>query len=217
MDKKDLRLAFVIGAGVGILVQPIATNVVHGSPLLTRLLGSAVPSPNLRVMLFVLFFFLAPAALWIAYLLGKLIPVLYQFAKFSAVGVLNTVINVGVLNLLSLLTGITAGNLIPVFAVTAFLASTTNSYYWNKFWTFKSDTGSHAREAAKFYLIATIGALLNVGTISFVVNFLRPTSVSAELWLNAGALCGVAVSFLWDFFGYKFIVFKKVEIITPRA
>ena len=215
MNKKDLKLGAVIGGAVGVLFQPIATNVLHGSVKLTAMLGTSALSWGMRFAIFFAFLVHAPLALWIFSLFGKILPSLYQFGKFAAVGVLNSVMNVGVITLLSTVAGVTVGPLIPVFAVVGFAASTTNSYLWNKFWTFQSDTKSHAAEAVKFYSIAAVGAVLNVGTVSVVVNYLRPVSISSELWIVIGGLCGVAASFLWDFFGYKYFVFgKKAEAVN---
>ncbi len=209
--KKDLLLVTIIGAAVGLLVQPVLLNVLHGSPLLQSKFGTEVTF-GFKVASFVLFLLLAPFALAVARFLNKLVPV-YQFAKFAAVGTLNSFMSVGVLNLLAVLTGIATGPFISLFATVAFLAATTNSFFWNKFWTFQAGGTPHAAETIEFYTIAVIGAGLNVGTVSVVVNYLRPEAMKPELWLNIGALCGIAASFLWNFFGYKYIVFKKSETV----
>ena len=208
--KKDLLLVTAIGAAVGLFVQPILVNLVYGSPLLQGVVGGTEVTTVWKIGSFFVFLFLGPFALFVAHVVNKLIPI-YQFAKFAAVGVLNSFIGAGVINLLSLIFGITSGPWISPFATAAFLAATTNSFFWNKFWTFQAGGKIEGGETAKFYTIATIGSGLNVGTVSFIVNYLRPETVAPELWLNVGALCGIAASFLWNFFGYKYIVFKKVE------
>ncbi len=209
MKKTDLKAALVIGAGVGLLIQPIIENIMRGSAALVFLFGTGALGLPTRLIILIFFAVLAPLALFVGYLLGKILPVIYQFTKFAAVGTLNSFINVGVLNLLSLLTGVASGIWIPVFATVAFLAATTNSFFWNKYWTFGTHGGPKAGETVKFYVIAGVGWILNTSAISVVVNYLRPQSVSPELWLNIGALAGIVVSFLWDFFGYKYLVFKE--------
>ncbi|MCL4437673.1 GtrA family protein [Patescibacteria group bacterium] len=195
--KKDFVLVIIIGALVGLLIQPIIANLI------------AAPSLGFRILIFVGFLIIAPAALLIAYLLGRLWKTIYQFAKFAAVGALNTFIDFGVLNLEILLSGVAGGALYPVFKGVSFLAATTNSFFWNKFWTFESKTAANPKETLKFYFVAGIGWLVNVSLASFVVNFMhRPGSFSPNLWANVGALAGVAGSFLWDFLGYKFLVFR---------
>ncbi|OGZ00258.1 MAG: hypothetical protein A2945_04490 [Candidatus Liptonbacteria bacterium RIFCSPLOWO2_01_FULL_52_25] len=208
--KKDLILVTIIGAAVGLLIQPILVNLVAGSPLLQRTVGGEGVTLGWKVGSLFLFLILAPFALTVGYVLNKLIPI-YQFTKFAAVGALNSFMSASVINLLSLTTGITSGPWIPPFAAIAFVTATTNSFFWNKFWTFQAGGDIKAAETAKFYTIATIGAGLSVGTVSVVVNYLRPEAIDPKVWLNVGALCGIAASFLWNFFGYKYIVFKRIE------
>lgn len=198
MNKRDLKTVFIIGVLVAILVQPVVANVL--------------PSATLwfHVALFIGLVILAPLALYIASLLGRLWPVLYQFAKFAAVGTLNTMVDFGVLNLEIFFSGIYGGVVYSVFKAVSFLASTTNSFFWNKYWTFGAGEKATAGETTKFYTVAVVGWILNVSAASLVVNVLsRPAVVSPAIWGNIGALAGVAASFFWDFFGYKYFVFKK--------
>lgn len=206
MDKKDLKFATIIGVAVGLLVQPMMGN------LSANLAGFGLAvNLKLRIAAFFLFLILGPVALFIAYLIGKVVPVIYQFSKFAAVGTLNSFIDFGVVNILITVTGITGGAYYSVLKAISFIFSTTNSFFWNKLWTFDSKGGNTAEQAIKFYVIAGIGLLLNVGAASLVVA-LKPAASSATLWASLfGPLAGIAVSFLWNFLGYKFLVFKKIE------
>lgn len=202
MNRRDFSAVLAVGILVGLLIQPVLSNVYPHAI-----------SIGLRVLVFLGLSVFAPLALWIAYLLGKILPVLYQFAKFAAVGTLNTMIDFGVLNLEILLTGVSGGALYPVFKGVSFIASTTNSYFWNRHWTFEAQGGMSTAEATKFYAIAIVGWVLNVGAASAIVLGIRhPSFVSPGQWANVGALAGVAASFLWDFLGYKYLVFKEKRI-----
>ncbi|MCX7589448.1 MAG: GtrA family protein [Patescibacteria group bacterium] len=201
MNKNDLKLVTIIGALVGILVQPMIQNLINE------------PTIFLRIGAFVVFFILAPLALIIAYLIGKIFPILYQFAKFSAVGTLNSFVDFGVLNLLIWITNINIGWWYTIFKAISFLSGTTNSYFWNRYWTFESKDKPRLNEATKFYSIAIIGGFLNISVASFIVNGItRPDYISSNLWANIGALCGIFSALLWNFIGYKFIVFKKNNV-----
>ncbi len=204
MDKKDLGLAAIIGGAVGILAQPMLSTL---SGSLGRL--GLVPGTGVRLGFFIFFLILAPVALWVAHLLGKLWAVLYQFAKFAAVGTLNSFIYFGVINLLIFFTGIARGWSYSAFVLLGFILSTTNSFFWNKHWTFGSRDQATVGQAASFYGIAAVGAFLNTGTASVLVNFVSHPGVSNNLWANLGALIGIGVSFLWNFLGYKYFVFVK--------
>jgi len=207
MTKRDIRLGFIIGAAVGILIQPIISNVLPQFNL----------SIFLRVALFVFFSLLAPFALWIAFLVSRFWKTLYQFAQFAAVGSLNSFIDIGVFNLETFISGSTISTgMFAALKAVSFLCATTNSFFWNKYWTFSDARATHpegaikeTREAASFYLIAGVGWAVNVGVATLVKVF-EPSGAATRLWVNIVApLCGVAASFLWDFLGYKYIVFRK--------
>ncbi|MGB7957855.1 MAG: GtrA family protein [Minisyncoccia bacterium] len=206
MQKKDFRLILVVGVAVGLLIQPIILNVLPQVHL--GILG--------RILIFVFFAVFAPFALWIADLVSRWWKGLYQFAQFAAVGTLNSFIDVGVFNLETFILG-TAAVSTTMFAVLkaiSFLCATTNSFFWNKYWTFSSssttDGSAHqTKETISFYVVAFIGWAVNVG-VATLVKTLEPSGIAARVWVNIVApVFGIAASFLWDFFGYKYLVFKK--------
>jgi len=150
-------------------------------------------------------------AIYIAFFLARFLPVILQLAKFLLVGVANTFVDLGVLNLIMFLTNIAAGWHYPLFKAISFSCSIVHSFFWNKFWTFqKKEAEGAGREFGQFYLIAGIGFFLNIGIASFIVNIIGPQfGLSAKLWANFGAICSAVCVALWNFLGYKFIVFKK--------
>ena len=98
MNKKDLLLVTVIGGAVGLLVQlPITTLTTSEPPMI------------IRIAVFVALLLLAPIALFVAHVASKWFAAVYQFAKFAAVGVLNTLIDAGILNALIVFTGVADG------------------------------------------------------------------------------------------------------------
>lgn len=149
--------------------------------------------------------------LYVSFLIGKKISVVGQLGRFVLVGVLNTVIDFGILNLLIFTTGIFAGFWYWVFKIISSVSATTNSFFWNKFWTFgRRDTAKTAEEASRFLLVTILGILLNSCVAYSVVNFIHPMGgLDAKQWANIGAMTATIVGFLWNFFGYKLIVFKK--------
>ena len=200
MSRKDLTAALIIGAGVGLLIQPILAN--------------NLPSYHLTLMarlgIFVFFALFALFALWLAYLISKIWKSFYQFAEFAAVGTLNSFIDIGVFNLETFFYGSSLiGNvLFAAFKAVSFLCATTNSFLWNKNWTFNdSDEKAKTGQVAGFYTIALIGWVVNVG-VATLVKISGP--VGSHVWVNIVApLGGIAASFAWNFIGYKYFVFKK--------
>ena len=129
-----------------------------------------------------------------------------QIIKFVIVGALNTLVDLAVLNLLIFLTGVASGTPFIFFKAVSFLVAVTNSYFWNRRWTFRSDK----QVFIQFFMVSAIGLILNVGTASFLVNMLGPQfGLSAKIWANVGAAGGTLVVMTWNFLGYKFVVFKR--------
>lgn len=195
----------LIGLLVGVLIQPILS-----STKILVLAESYVPLSQmlLRVLICLFFLILAPVALWVANKLAKFVAVVYQVAKFAAVGTLNSFIDLGLFNLLGLLFGQPLGGTFAFGAMktVSFLAATTNSYFWNKLWTFgdasKNDTG----KVVKFYIITGLNWLINVG-VATLVSALRPENV---IWVNVvSPVCGIFAGMVGNFLGYKIFVFGK--------
>ena len=205
MNKNDLLFSAIAGflAAVFLLVIKHSGNIItiHDIPYLEATL---LLFPAFAVLL-----------IRIAALLGRYLPIAFQGAKFLLVGALNTLVDLGILNLLIAATGITAGVGFSIFKGFSFLIAVGNSYLWNKYWTFgekkiTQDFIAQGKEFAQFLIVSGVGFFLNVGTASVVVNFISPQfGLSARAWPTVGALAGTLVVMTWNFIGYKFIVFKK--------
>jgi len=195
--KRDYALVMVIGSCVGLLVLLPAKNIGVSVSLLAAVL-SAVG--------FTLF---APIALFVLKTLGKRVPILEQFGKFAAVGTLNTLIDLGILNALMIGTGIVSGVGFSAFKAISFVGGTTNSYFWNKFWTFQNTLPVSLSQYVRFLLFTLVGTGINVGVASVLVNVVgAPSGISATLWANIGAIIAVFVAMMWNFVSYRKIVFK---------
>ena len=132
-----------------------------------------------------------------------------QFIKFLTVGLLNTGIDFGVLNLLMFSTGITSGFYYSVFKAISFTCGVTNSYIWNKRWTFKKGNKLEKKEFSKFFTVSLIAFGVNIGVASILVNFVGPIgNISSYAWANISALAAAGFTTLINFFGYKYLVFK---------
>ena len=205
MNKNDLFFSAVAGllAAVFLLTIKYSGNIIpiHDIPYLEATL--------------LLFPALAVLGIRIAAIFGQQFSVLFQAAKFLLVGVLNTLVDLGILNLLIAASGITAGIGFSIFKGFSFLIAVGNSYLWNKYWTFgekksKQDFIAQGKEFTQFLIVSGIGFFLNVGTASAVVNFISPQfGLSARAWPTVGALAGTLVVMTWNFLGYKFVVFKR--------
>jgi len=133
-----------------------------------------------------------------------------QLFRFGVVGIVNTVVDLSVLNILIFLfhTGET-GTMFAVFKTVAFVCAVLNSYLLNRSWTFRRAADKHhIVEGAQFLFISLLGAVVNVGTSSYVATYMHPRwGIHTKAWPSFAALVGTAFSLGFNFVGYKFWVF----------
>lgn len=131
-----------------------------------------------------------------------------EFLKFSAVGCSNLIIDFALLNLLSFATGIYAGFGIVVLNVIAFAVAVTNSYFWNKFWTFRRAGPLRPGEYSKFFAVNAVGSFMNSGVVYTVTTLIGPAGgIHPQLWLNIAKVIALPFSTAWNFLGSKFFIF----------
>jgi putative flippase GtrA len=196
--KRDIIISFFVGLVAGLLLIPTLHNI------------GLVFGFNIAVLIVIGLTLFTPLGYSVAYLLSKRWPVLLQFVKFGIVGGLNSMLDLGVLNILIKWSGIASGLYFSLFKTLSFTVAVINSYFWNKYWTFHSGDGPRPIEFFKFVSVTAVGLAINVGTASLVVNFIgAPEGISPALWANIGAVSSVLISLFWNFIGIKFIVFKK--------
>ncbi|MBI2452852.1 MAG: GtrA family protein [Parcubacteria group bacterium] len=196
IGKKDVLLASLVGFLVAIFFLSVAAN-----------LGIDVWFLPVVLLMFPV---LSVLGIIIAAKIAGTIPTLLQAAKFLLIGALNTFIDIGVLNFLIAFTGAASGLSYSVFKGLSFLTAVVNSYAWNKYWTFsaKNISKNAWKEFVQFFVVSAFGFAINVGTASIVVNAIGPRfGFSQELWANVGAIIAAFNSFVWNFLGYKLIVF----------
>ncbi|MDP3795357.1 MAG: GtrA family protein [bacterium] len=142
-------------------------------------------------------------------------PFIVQFTKFVLVGGFNTLLDFGILNLLSYVTGIYGGWKLAFINIAGFSVAVTSSYFLNKYWTFKATAnGVSGVEFFTFLLIAVVGFALNSLILVAITTFVAPPpfGFGPQLWENVAKACATVVSMAWNFTGYKFIVFRHKAV-----
>ena len=143
----------------------------------------------------------------------------FQIYKFAVVGIFNTAIDLAVLNLLIFTSGRgETGAYFSIYKGVSFVVSSINSYYMNKYWTFKGGKEKQAHvELIQFFVISVGGFIFNVVVATFVVNYISAPHAFVKLWPTLAALCGTGIGLIWNYIGYKFIVFKEHKELVPPA
>lgn len=197
MRKIDIIVALLAGEGVAWLASGILRD--YGTEM--RFLG---PALAISLPIFALFCF------WISYLIGKKFLFVFQVAKFLLIGILATLVDLGVFKFLGFIflgTKLTDA----IFKGISFLVATFAKYWGNKFWAFeKMEKTGMGKEITQFFVVTAISLGINVGIFSFVVNVIGPQfGILLETWKTIGVIIASIVVAVWNFLGYKFIVFKK--------
>ena len=196
ITKKD----YLIGAGAGFLT---------GALFLVILWFLAVSFPYQAIFALVLIPALWAAGVWLGKFLSRWIPFFAQFGKYSAAGFLSAAIDFAVLNYISYLTGVTAGIIIGWVNVPGFLFAVINGYLWNKLWVFKDrDERGLFADFPKFFAVTIGGLIINSVLIIVLTSYISPP-IKPTLWLNIAKFFANTAVLLWNFTGFKFIVFKK--------
>src|SRR3989338_3826665 len=199
--KKDYLIISIIGGGFGLMSIPILENIKPEFWIFS--LSNAF-------LLLISFAILANIALFIGSILGTAFHFFWQFTKFSAVGSLNAALDFGLLNLLSSIFKVYSGPMLAIFNIFSLVAAMTNSYLMNKFWSFQNQKPITRKEFARFLFVSLASISVNTLVVYILTTSINaPGSLSKEVWENTAKLVAVPVTLIFNFFGYKFIVFKN--------
>jgi len=145
-------------------------------------------------------------------------PFIRQFAKFALVGVMNTLVDLLVLNIETIITSVRVGSGYAIQKGLSFMVAVIFSYFVNKRWTFQDQSREdEGKKFSQFLFVSVIGMVINVSVATIAVTYIKPVVnsflawpfLTDQIWVNLGALCGTAIGLVWNFIGYKFWVFKK--------
>jgi len=208
MSKKDYYLSFLNGFFIGLLFLPV--------------LYAAKPELYAKFSFFIIPFFIiaVPFGLAIAHLVSKKIAIIWQLGKFGVTGVLNVLVDMGTLSLMTfafrtyfsidskaaIFGALSFLTFYSIFKSISFIIANINSYLWNKHWTFNQESGKKT-EFIQFFIVSIVGFVINVLVASLV--FKSIAGFSADQAGLIGAAMGSIIGLVWNFLGYKFIVFKK--------
>ena len=140
--------------------------------------------------------------LWLCGLLSRKYSFIWQTGKFFLTGSGGTVIDIKIFQLTSWLVGFFISASPLIFKTISFFIAACFKFVADKFWTFeKMDKDGIKKEAISFLAVGIVGALFNV--ISFWIF------TGLGIWSEISIILATLVTAIWNFLGYKFLVFKK--------
>ena len=143
-----------------------------------------------------------------------------QIFKYVVVGVINTVIDLAVLYLLiAIFHRGSSGPYYTLFKAISFIVAVINSYFLNKYWAFagSGNKKSASKEGVQFAITSLVGWVINVSIATIFINTIPVLFGLTKLWPAIGALSGTVLGLVWNYFGYRFLVFRdeKPELLPP--
>lgn len=134
----------------------------------------------------------------------RLVP---QFLRFAIVGLLNTLIDYGLFNLLLIMSGVRGGAGLALMNAAAITAAALNSYCFNRRWTFSARSGQKKGEVFRFAAATGAGVVINSLTVLGFSQLAAWLPVDSIILLNLGKAAGAVFSAVWNFSAYRRWVF----------
>lgn len=139
-----------------------------------------------------------------------------RFFKFALVGALGSLIDFGVMNLLTHLTGTSL-----VYAGTiSFTCAVISNFTWNRFWTYpESRSKSLLHQLAMFFLVNTAGIAIRIPILHFLEppllqifqSLLHTSFDSAEfLAKNITLAAAIGIVMLWNYFVNRYWTYNDI-------
>jgi len=118
-----------------------------------------------------------------------------QFARFAAVGVVNTAVTLVAYHGL-----LVAGLQFRVASAIGYTLGGLTSYAINRSWTFAGQTASHRQAGPRFFVVLGLGLLTDVVLISVLVEDLGAAKLAAQVLVApVVALQGFVLARWWAF------------------
>lgn len=154
------------------------------------------------------------ACLGVAYWAGKKLLFVFQGAKFLLVGAVATVIDLKIFEFLVWI--------FPIYILAkgiSFIISTSLKYWGNKHWAFQRHESFDTirdkqeniyKEVIQFFTITLVGLIIDVGFFYYFTNIMGPQfQIPNVVWTKFSVIFSAVVAAVWNFLGYKHLVFKK--------
>lgn len=123
--------------------------------------------------------------------------------KFIIVGIFNTLLDFGLMNLFRLFTPLVIANVISTGV------SMVSSFFLNKKWTFRNAGDNYLREVVLFFVFTVIGLwVIQSGCIWLIETYLPRFGLPDWLFANAAKVIASVPSLTWNYLTYNRFVFR---------
>ena len=140
-----------------------------------------------------------------------------RFLKFAAVGVVGSVVDFGVMNLL---TKLLALRLVYAGSI-SFICAVANNFMGNRFWTYPESRSRHIlHQLGMFFVVNAAGIAIRIPILHFVEppmegifeDMAHMSAISAQtLAKNATLALAIGVVMLWNYFINRYWTYNDVD------
>lgn len=137
-----------------------------------------------------------------------------QFIKFGMTGTVGAIVDFGTYNILTRLIGwntiyeVVGQKIIAANLVSVFLAIMSN-FVLNKYWTFRDKSVNVAAQGTSYFVMNLVTFVLNQLLTSFFIFRVAFFDVFGDQQDNAAKVASICFILFINFFGSKFIIFRK--------
>ncbi len=134
-----------------------------------------------------------------------------RFSKFTVVGLINALVDIGTLNIFLLFLPTRDPSVLALYNGVALVLANVNSYLWNTRWTFRSRAKRRdPRQRVLFALQALVNISVSNGLFFVLIRpVLVYTDVPAYLAGNVAKIISVVVASTISFFVLRYVVFSR--------
>jgi putative flippase GtrA len=155
-------------------------------------------------------------------------PEITRFLKFSVVGTLGAVIDIGTFHLLHTRLGLPE---VPA-SVVSFVAAVTSNFAWNRYWTYPDSRSKPLRrQAGQFALVSAIGLAIRTPVFALLLapctslaTILLETPLGSTVAITASSLGAdlalvsvILVVLFWNFLANRLWTYGDVDRPLPQS
>ena len=141
---------------------------------------------------------------------GRFGRFLRRFSKFSAVGLINAVVDLAVLNMLLWAYPAEETWQFVLYNLVALVLANVNSYVLNSLWTFRGQAHPGLKQGGLFALQALAGVGVSSALFWVLIHYaLNSTGLSPVVAANAAKVISTVVASTLSYFVQRHLVFRR--------
>jgi putative flippase GtrA len=140
----------------------------------------------------------------------------FQVGRYCLVGAVNTLIDVGILNVLLWRFPTSSVQTLVVYKSLAYTGGAASSFFLNKYWTFRRKHRPTGQEVGRFVIGMVLELLSSNGLLWLIAGALHPLIANTLGWENASNLLAVVANAALSYLLMRFWIFATARDFASR-